>query len=78
MKIKETYRSKDLYESALLYASDKKLLSTEKEDNRVWFIFEDKDSCEELSTAYWNKTAQVEAKAFADALRTLKDMIFNR
>lgn len=74
----ENYRSKDLYESAFLYASNKKLLNTEKEENRTWFNFEDKDACEKLSTAYWDKTAQVGAKAFADALRTLKDLIFNR
>lgn len=74
----ENYRTKDLSESAFLYASRKRLINTENDNGKVWFIFEDKLSCEELVNSFWRKEASVNAKEFADAIRTLKDLIFNR
>ena len=71
-----TFRSRDLLESSLLYASQIKLSRLDKEGGRVWFVFEDKEKCETLARAYWNKEATVNAKAYSDALRTLKDLIF--
>ena len=72
------YRTKDLAESSFLYASGQKLITVEKEDRVIWFIFEDKESCTKLCDAYWAKDAIVNAKEFADAIRSLKDIIFSR
>lgn len=71
------YRTKDLPLASFLYSSNKKLLEFYKEKGIVWFIFEDKKSCEELVSSFWQKTAMVNAKEFVDALRTMKDLIFN-
>ena len=78
MKIKNSYRTKDLPEAALLYSSGKKLINSEKDNGKVWFIFSDRASCEELTNSFWRKEAIVNAKEFSDALRTLKDLIFNK
>ena len=74
----DTFRTKDLAESAFLYASKVKLLKIDNENGRVWFVFEDKSHCEQLSDSFWSKEAVVNAKDYADAFRSLKDIIFNR
>lgn len=76
--IKNTYRVKDLSCASFLYASGAKLLKSDKENGRVWFIFADKAYCEKLVDSFWNKEATVNAKEFSDAFRTLKDLIFNK
>lgn len=78
METSDCYRTKDLSESAFLYASKQRLLRLDSEQGRIYFVFENKDSCEELSNSYWRKEASVNAKDFADAMRTLKDIIFNK
>ena len=78
MKMNNHYSTKDLSESAFLYSSGKKLAKLDRTDGKVWFVFEDKISCEELSNSFWRKDALVNAKEFADAIRTLKGLIFNK
>jgi hypothetical protein len=72
------YRTKDLAEAAFLYASRKKLIKLENEEGKFWFVFQGLVSCEKLANSFWRKEARVNAKEFSDALRTLKDLIFNR
>jgi len=72
------YRTKDLTEASFLYALGQKLLKLDSDNGRYWFIFEDKISCEELVNSFWRKEATINAKAFADAIRSLKDLVFNR
>ena len=74
----DSFRSKDLAESAFLYASGAKLIKSDNENGKVWFIFADKSCCEKLTATYWSKQAVVNAKEFSDAIRTLKDIIFNK
>lgn len=72
------YLTKDLYEGALLYANHIKLLSLQKEGEYFWFIFEDKEKAESLSNKYWQREAQVNAKDYAEAIRSLKDRLYAR
>ena len=74
----KSYSTRDLNLASFLYASHKKLSRADRNNGRVWFIFEDKLSCEKLVNSFWRKEATVNAKEFADAIRTLKDLIFNR
>jgi hypothetical protein len=76
--MKNPYRTKDLSETAFLYASGKRLITTENDSGRVWFAFEDRLSCNDLVDSFWRKEATVNAKEFSDAIRTLKDLIFNK
>jgi len=78
MNLETYYRTKDLSIAALLYASGKKLINSEYIDARIWFIFEGRLSCEKLVESYWRKEVTVNAKEFSDAMRTLKDLIFNK
>lgn len=72
------YRTKDLNEASFLYASCQKLVKLEKDDDRrYWFIFDNKLACQRLIDSYWRKEATVNAKEFADAMRSLKDRIFS-
>ena len=76
--MKSCYQTKDLYLASFLYASGKKLIKLDEDNEKSWFVFEDKDLCEQLTGSFWRKEASVNAKEYADALRTLKDLIFNR
>ena len=72
------FKIKDLYLAAFLYAEGKELISTEREGSVYWFLFADKESCEELANLYWGNKIAIKAKAFVDSIRTLKDLIFSR
>ena len=76
MRKNNTYYTKDLYEASFLYAHQQKLLGLEKDCKFFWFIFKDKSACEELSVAYWAGEIEINAKAYSDAIRTLKDRLF--
>lgn len=73
---KNVYLTKDLYEASFLYAKRLRLLGLQKEGSYFWFIFEGKEKAEILSTQYWQRKGQVSPKEYADAIRSLKDMIF--
>lgn len=68
------FRTKDLYESAYLYSQGQELVRLEKDGHNYWFVFADKEACSRLSNEYWSGKSS--AKAYADAIRTLKDRIF--
>jgi len=55
-----------------------KLLKLEKEDDFYWFVFEDKEKAEILSNQYWMREGEVIPKEYAEAIRTLKDLLFVR
>ena len=74
----DVYQTKDLYESALLAACNLKLLRLVKETDFYWFVFENKTRAEELSSKFWQGEALVNAKAYAESIRGLKNRIFSR
>jgi hypothetical protein len=78
MKKDNVYLTKDLYEAAFLYANHLKFLGLEKEIDFYWFIFEDKERAEVLSNKYWQKEALINAKDYAEAIRSLKDRLYAR
>lgn len=70
------YRIKDLYEAAVLHASQIPLLRLEFDQKQAWFIFQDSKECQETSSRYWAETLQVNAKNYADSIKSLKERIF--
>lgn len=70
------YESKDLSLAAALYALGAPLQDTRHDRGVCFFIFDDAERCEQFVRAYYNGSAMVSAKAYADAMRTLKDLIF--
>lgn len=72
----ELYKTKDIYEASALVTSDIKLLRLEKESNFFWFVFENLQKSEDISSQYWNNELMVLAKDYSDAIRSLKDRLF--
>ena len=72
------YKTKDLYEAALLYADGMRLTGLEGEARQSWFVFEDGVEAQKLADAYWAGETEVIAKHYADAVRSLKDRLFAR
>lgn len=73
---KNVYETKDLYEASFLYAHRQRFIGLKKARKYYWFIFEDGSTCKQLSTAYWAGDIEINAKAYSDAIRTLKDRLF--
>ena len=78
MTMDNAHRTKDLYEASFLYAAGCKLIRLLDDHGRFWFVFEGEELCRQLTDSYWRKEATINAKEFADSIRTLKDRIFAR
>ena len=78
IKMDNVLRTRDLAEASFLYASGVKLIQLDNDNGRFWFVFEDKVLCEQLTDSFWRKEAMVDAKTYAEASRSLKDLIFSK
>lgn len=74
--IYDVYKIKDLYEAAALHASRVPLLKLEFDQKQAWFIFQDSKDCQDTSNKYWAETLQIQAKKYADSIKSLKERIF--
>lgn len=74
----DLYFTKDLSEAAAIFCKNAKLLRLKQEQNFYWFVFQDKQLCEQLSNSYWAGELQVSAKTYADSLKSLKERVFSR
>lgn len=75
IKEKDTFRTPDLYFAAYLQTAGVDLKRTDRENNRVYFVFDSSISnIEELKTGWFNKTAKVPALPFADNIKSLKSV----
>jgi len=73
------YSTTDFWLAGGLLASGKCLLRLDRRDERrIAFVFKDLNKCEAATTAYWAGDLKVSAKAFTDALRTLKDRMYQK
>ncbi len=70
------YATQNLYEAAFCLCKGFKLAGKRQQGNKVIVLFEGADVREE-ALKYYNG-AKVEAKAYSDSYRTLKDYIFER
>ena len=71
---------RDLYLASFIYAKGFKLLRLESEPNSrtVWFVFAGKEEAEKLTNQFWNREATIDVKAYAEAIRSLKDRLFSQ
>jgi len=74
----DVYMTKDLPEAAALLSLRQRLLNLNREGNYFIFIFQNRGTCEKLAGAFLNKELTVDAKTYAECLRTLKDKIFRQ
>lgn len=79
MEIEFKHKTRDLYEAAFLYARRSRDFAGLEPDGRDFlFVFQDGDEYAELAADYYNGKGTVGGKAFADAIKTLKDLVFSR
>lgn len=71
------YRTRDLAESAFLLAKGQRLASIDRNGQTCWFIFPDRSNCEKLANDFWFGDSTVPAKAYYEAIQTLKNRIFS-
>lgn len=68
------YRTSDLYYAAYLKVAGIQFFGTEREDRRVFFLFEQVDALKDLKDQYFNRTAKVSALTYADEVKAMKAM----
>lgn len=79
MPLKETYKTRDLYEAAFIYAhGGVDFVGLEPAGRDCLFVFGNEEACKQLTASYYNRQGTVQGKDFSDAIKTLKDLIFNR
>lgn len=71
-----SWTTKDLYLAAYIYSQQIELIRVGRKDRTCWFYFRDAAKCEELQTLYWANKGLTIPKVYADAARSLKDLIF--
>jgi len=71
-----SFKTKDLYEASVCYAMKLPLLDLEWVGRQCWFIFGNFDECKKLADSYWRRDLLINAKDYADSVRSLKDRIF--
>jgi hypothetical protein len=72
------YKTKDIFEGAFLHSQKNQLLRLEPDNHYFWFVFEEKEKCERLSSAYWSGSAIGNIKDFVNSYKTLKDLVFSK
>jgi len=77
-KENDQYALRDLHLAAVIYAKGVKFIRLEPDGNRFLFLFENRVACEKVASSYFRGDCLVKAKAMADAIRTLKDLVFSK
>ena len=75
--MKNEYKTKDLAEAAALIVNGEQISRIEREGRLCWFIFEDKDKCENLSNKFFFGGLLVNAREYYEAMTRLKNRIFS-
>jgi len=72
------YRTSDLYFAAYLKVAGVKLIDTEWEGKRLFFVFEDKggDIMRNLKKEYFSDYAKVNAMSYVQAIKLMKNLTF--
>ena len=73
---KKGYRTSDLYYAAYLKVAGVKLLGTDRDGGRVYFLFDEGEgsSLRDLRDQYYNRTSKVPALTYADEIKVMKSL----
>ena len=74
MQTKTAYRTSDMYYAAYLKVAGVILQGTEKQGNRIFFLFEDNDNLRDLRVEFFNGRSKVAALSYADAIKHMKSL----
>ncbi len=72
------YKTKDLYCASALVEKGQKLFGVNKEGSVCWFLFEEKEKCEQFAVKYFFGELLVNARSYQETLRRLKNLIFSK
>lgn len=75
MQYVKFYRTKDLVIAAVLYSQGIRLDDVEH-GNPCFFVFEDEERCQKIVQRFINNELIANVKNFSDALKTVKDTLF--
>ena len=73
----DNYRTRDLYEAAVIHAFKLPILKVERDEGICHFVFANRELCEKLAMDFRNRELTVNAKGFIESLKTMKDFIYN-
>lgn len=76
MNMNNNFLTKDLSLAGMLYAKDVPFVGVNRQEKLCWFVFENRQVCEKFQQQFFSGTVDVSARKYADALRTLKDLVF--
>lgn len=70
------YRTSDLYYAAYLKVAGVRFLETQREGNRVFYIFEGQEGLRDLKNQFYSRVAKVSALTYADEIKVMKTLTF--
>lgn len=73
----DLYRTSDIYYAAYLKVAGVPLVKTDREGQRVFFLFEKPASIEDLQREYFNRQSKVVAQDYADEIRSMKNLTYS-
>ena len=76
--MENNYKTKDLAEAGVLIIKKQRLIKIDREGAICWFVFSDKNKCEELSNKFFFGELLVNAKDYHQTLSILKNRIFSK
>ena len=71
-KANGNFRTSDMYYAAYLKTAGVAFLDTERDGQRVYFLFQDQPGMRDLRTQFYSRTAKVPALTYADEIKALK------
>lgn len=72
------YKTKDIFEASWLHSQNMPLSKLVPDSRYFWFVFNEGEKCENLSTDYWSQKAIGNIKNYVNSYKTLKDMVFSK
>ena len=75
--MEDNYRTKDLAEAGALITKKQQLVEIEREGRICWFVFNNKQECEKLSSQFFFGEFLVNALEYHETLNRLKNRIFS-
>ena len=74
---KNEYYTRDIAEAGILVVKKQSLVRIDREDRTCWFVFNDKEKCEQLANRYLFGELLVNAREYYEVLNRLKNKIFH-
>ena len=75
--MKDDYKTKDLGEAAALIVKKQRFIRMDRDGRICWFVFENLQECERLSSDFFFGELLVNARELQEAIKRLKHRIFS-